>query len=235
VAHGFTGRPLHLAQRPPPVGPLDDDVLAGNWSRAIHPHGVERLSLLSQIHGDRVHLGPDPGGPLAPVGEGDALVAVELGAVVAVRVADCVPVLLAAVAGGRAVGVAAVHAGWRGAAAGVVPRAIDALLQATDTVADGVVAAIGPSICGAHYEVGFEVVEALVTSGVPSEAFVVGRSERGRPLVDVAAAVALQLAMAGVSDVERVGDCTFESDRLWSHRRDGPRGGRQAAWIVRVP
>lgn len=241
LSHGFTGRrlagvprELHLAQRPAPAGPVSDPDLVANWTHAIHPHAVERLSLVSQVHGDVVWVDPTPLGPLATVGEGDGLVAVVEGDVVAVRTADCVPVLLAAVKGGRAVGVAAVHAGWRGAASGVVAEVVRALLHASGGRAEALVAAVGPCICGEHYEVGDEVVQGLSDAGVDPDAFIVGRSGRGRALVDVGAAVVEQLTGLGVAAVERVGACTYESPELWSHRRDGAHGGRQAAWIVRV-
>ncbi len=242
VSHSFTGRrsaephrDLHLAQRPGPVGPVPDHRLVENWAHAIRPHSVDGLSLVSQVHGDVVWVDPAPLGPLAPVGEGDGLVATVMGHVVAVRTADCVPVLLAAARGGRAVAVAAAHAGWRGAASGVVAEVVRALVHASGVGASGLVAAVGPSICGDHYEVGGEVVKALGDAGVEPGVFVVGRSARGRALVDVGAAVVNQLSALGVTAIERVGDCTYESPELWSHRRDGARGGRQAAWIVRVP
>jgi len=241
VDHGFTGRgvarverELHLAPRPahPEV---TETVLVQNWAAAIRPHRVEQLTVVSQVHGRVVHVDRPPTGPTRPVGEGDALVSTQPGVVVAVRVADCVPVLLAAVDGGRAVGVAAVHSGWRGTAVGIVGAAVEALSGATGVGAPGLVAAIGPSISGTNYEVGDEVVEALEATGVPASAFVVGTSPRGRPLVDVASAVATQLTMAGVAAVDRLPGCTFEDPGLWSHRRDGDAGGRQAAWITRSP
>ncbi len=243
VAHGFTLRPggagpdgeLHLAQRPAPVGPFADDVLTANWSRAIAPHDPASLVLASQVHGRDVLVEPEPRGPLRTVGAADGLVSTRPGVVVAVRTADCVPVLLVARGSdGRAAGVAAVHAGWRGAAVGIVGEAVVRLCEAADVEPDRLLAAVGPSICGAHYEVGQEVVEALLTSTANDAGFVVGRSPRGRPLVDVARAVASQLTDAGVGEVERLLDCTFEQGTLWSHRRDGAAGGRQAAWITRT-
>lgn len=240
VDHGFTGRrdarvegELHLAPRPA-YPEVTEAVLAQNWAAAIRPHRVEQLTVVSQVHGRVVHVDRAATGPTHPAGEGDALVSTRPGVVVAVRVADCVPVLLAALHDGRAVGVAAVHSGWRGTAVGIVGAAVEELSVATSVRASGMVAAIGPSICGHHYEVGDEVVTALESTGVPASAFVVGTSPRGRPLVDVASAVAYQLTMAGVAAVDRLPGCTYEDPDLWSHRRDGDMGGRQAAWITRA-
>ena len=104
-----------------------------------------------QVHG-AVVLSADSGSAL---GEADASVATRPGVAVGVVTADCVPVLVAA--GAHAV--AAVHAGWRGLARGVIPRALEALAQAAPGV--GVVAAIGPSIGPCCYEVDAPVIEAM--------------------------------------------------------------------------
>ena len=235
VVHGFTTRAggvsagplasLNLARR----DGESDDRLVRNWGLAVGElvpgWGADRVALVNQVHGARVMDGR-PAGPLAPLGEADALVTDAVGVVLAVRVADCVPVLMAA---GRAV--AAVHAGWQGTAAGVVPAALERLLELSGTGPEAVVVAVGPSICGRCYEVGPEVVDGLHASGAAD--FEVGRSARGRPLVDVAAAVVSQLHAQGVHRIGRVAACTFEDPRLWSHRRHGAASGRQAALIAR--
>jgi hypothetical protein len=152
------------------------------------------------------------------VGEADALITDVKGLLIAVRTADCVPILVA----GQGV-VAAIHAGWRGLAAGVIPQTIRKLSGAGPFVA-----AVGPAIGVSCYEVGEEVVTGIGCL-VPEEAFVL--RNRIRPHVDLAAAAAYQLRDAGIDNVEVTNICTFSDDRLWSHRREADQAGRQAGLV----
>ena len=237
LVHGFScrsggvsrGEQLNLAARPWDT----DEALAENWRRALaslHPGlSPQRLALVSQVHGAKVVTVDRGLGPMKTVAEADGVVCRAAGTPIAVRTADCVPVLLAVP--GR--GVAAVHAGWRGTAKGVVARGVVSLCEATGAAPIEVVAAVGPRIAGVDYEVGDEVVEALCATGVARGDIVVGRSERRRPLVDVGLAVRSQLHALGVGVIEVHEGSTARSDRWWSHRRDGERAGRQAAVIAR--
>lgn len=177
---------------------------------ALGGHGP--LAIVSQVHGGRVvDLAQADGAT-----EADAIVSVVPGRVVAVRVADCVPVLLASDGG-----VAAIHAGWRSTAADIVRTALAALRAVNGDAT--VVAAIGPAIGACCYEVGDEVI-AGVAAVAPGRDWLVGRH------VDLVAANAAILRSAGVS-VEIVGACTRCGEGLWSHRRDGERAGRQVGAI----
>ena len=144
----------------------------------------------------------------------------EPGTVLMVRVADCVPVLLADPANGV---VAAVHAGRPGLAAGVVPRAVETMRSLG---ADRLRAWVGPHVCGACYEVP-EQLRAEVAAIVP-EAYAV--TSWGTPSLDIGAGVAAQLAAAGVeaADVSR---CTIEDEDLFSYRRQGAASGRLAGLV----
>jgi len=212
VVHGFTtrvdldGNRLHLG-----TGSSVDD-----WKRAARSVGAPAMgvSFVSQVHGDEVLWASRPG----LVGEADAVISDVPGLLVAVRTADCVPILVA----GQGV-VAAIHAGWRGLAAGVIPQTMQKLQGAGPFVA-----AVGPAIGVDSYEVGEEVVNGI-KSWMPEDAFVL--RDRARPHVDLAAAAAHQLRSSGVSDVEIVRVCTFTDDRLWSHRREASKAGRQAAIV----
>jgi YfiH family protein len=187
--------------------------------------GIERFAVARQVHGTHcVRVGPatggtgfDPRGGL-PAPSGDAVVTEVAGVAVAVLVADCLPVALASAREGR---VAAVHAGWRGLAAGVLDAAM-----ATFSDPSGVHAVVGPAIGPDHYEVGEEVVRALkATAG---EAVRFTRND-GRYLLDLAETAAGQLLALGASGVEKAGVCTAcTPDRFYSHRRDGRATGRQA-------
>ena len=188
---------------------------------------------VSQVHGAGVHVvGPDDA-PAAVRGlSGDALVAPATTprVVVGVRVADCIPVLLADPVTGA---VAAVHAGWRGAVAGVIDAAIAAMEVAAGVRAEDLLAAIGPHIRAGAFEVG-EDVAAQIAGAAPGAPGVVVRGY-DKPHVDLAVVVRAQLAARGVpaEHVDDVGGCTVtESARFFSFRRDGKRSGRHLGVIA---
>jgi hypothetical protein len=153
-------------------------------------------------------------------GEGDALLTAEPGLALSIATADCVPVLLASPQG-----VAAVHAGWRGMAQGVLAPAVAALGAPAE-----VRAWIGPAIGQCCYEVGNEVAQQVVDA---CSIAVTRPGPRGRPHLDLAAAARLQLEAAGVGQVELLISCTRCDERLWSYRRDGKSAGRNLAFIWR--
>lgn len=152
--------------------------------------------------------------------EADALLTSHAGLAVAVRTADCVPVLLA----NRKTGaVAAVHAGWRGVTARIVSAAVSRLGDP-----EVLCAAIGPHVRA--FEVG-EDVAAQIDEVSHGAAVVEPRDPR--PYVDLAAALKAQLQHLGVNDVEDVGGCTLsEPDRFFSYRRDAGVTGRHLSAIV---
>lgn len=199
--------------------------LTENWdrvARALDPaRGAHDVALVDQVHGAEVRVVTDPTGPLATQGRADALVTAKKGIVLAVRTADCVPVLLA----GEGC-IAAAHAGWRGVAAGVLEATVRVMRELG---AERIHAVIGPHIGIEAYEVGDEVVHGIAATGVPHEVFV---QRRVRAHVDVGAAAAWQLEQLGVR-VHREPRCTFHDAGFYSHRRDGEATGRQAGVITR--
>lgn len=164
-------------------------------------------------------------------GEGDALIAGDGGLALSVASADCVPVLIAA--GER---VAAVHAGWRGIAAGVVPAAVARLIAEAEAGGgggdpDSWSAWIGPAIGPCCYEVGPDVADRVAAAST-GEALV--PRPGARPHLDLPVAVLAQLVRAGVGTVRPTLWCTrCAPDRLHSYRRDGPAAGRNIAFIWR--
>jgi YfiH family protein len=177
-----------------------------------------------QVHGAAV-VRADAGGAL---GEADAAFATRPGTSVGVVTADCVPVLVAAGAA-----VAAVHAGWRGLAAGVIPRALDALAAAAPGAAP--VAAVGPCIRGCCYEVDAPVLDALRERFGDALDGALAPARPGHALVDLAALARAALLAAGVA-AQRVGivagACTrCDAARFHSFRRDGAAAGRLLSWI----
>jgi polyphenol oxidase len=188
-----------------------------------------------QVHSARVlrvadgrSLGQGPPEAKPPVGEGDGLVSAEPGVVLVVLTADCVPVLLADPAAGV---VGAVHAGWRGLAAGVVEAGVAALagLGADPAATVGLV---GPAVGGCCYEVGADV-RAAVGDRYPAA---LATTRDGRPSLDPATAAADALAGAGVAEVRVAGECTHDlAERYFSHRRDRGVTGRQAGLVALAP
>jgi len=199
---------------------------------AVEP-GAPPVAALRQVHSARV-VEVDTGGP---AGEGDALVTTRPGLALSVITADCVPVLMALGANERGGAVAAVHAGWRGVVAGVVPAALLRLREAVGKTRAGErppLAWIGPAIGACCYEVGADVAASVVgSSGVE----VARPGPAGKPHLDVARAVELQLRREGVEEVRRFGPCTrCHPELLWSYRREGAKAGRNIAYVwIRDP
>ena len=189
-------------------------------------YAADALFELGQVHGRGVRsVVPSDVADLVRRESGDALVA-SGGAAVGVRTADCVPVLLADPASRR---VAAVHAGWRGVALGVVPAAIEAL----DVPASGLVAALFPHIRACCFEVGEEVAQQLAL--LPGGEAAIVRGQGDKPHVALASLVVAQLLAAGVArdNIDDVPGCTrCEPERFFSFRRDGQASGRHLTAIV---
>jgi len=207
---------------------LSPERLARHWSLALEAlggdHATPQLALMHQVHGHHVQEVGEGRGPLATVGQADAVVSFTPGVVLAVRVADCVPLLLA-VPGG----VAAVHAGWRGVAAGILPKTVQVLCEGTGASPDQVRVWVGPHLRVQAFEVGPEVVEGIEASGVPRERFVQAGPRRDH--VSMEAALLAQAEAVGVSGIASVGRCTSEP-AFYSWRGDGPTTGRQAGLVV---
>lgn len=204
-----------------------------NVRRAAAYLGVapERLHFPSQVHG-RTVLSVVPGANRRDtlVCEGDALVhrmsTGEAPLAVAIRTADCVPILLACTDTGW---VGAVHAGWRGCVNRVTLEAVRVLRQRGAT---RLIAAIGPHIELGSFEVSPEVAEELLLAS--PDPGIVDRSH-ARPHVDLRRMVRAQLTSCGLDDgdIDDVRGCTYaEPARFFSFRRDGAASGRHLHAIV---
>jgi len=179
---------------------------------------------LEQVHGTRlVEL---TGAPVD--GAADAAMTAGPGLVCAVLTADCLPVLFCDRAGTR---VAAVHAGWRGLAAGILDATIDAFGHAGIAPAE-LMAWLGPAIGPAAYEVGDDVRNAF-SAAADASAF--ERNDAGRWQCDLYGLARHRLVARGVVTVAGGGFCTHaDAPRFFSHRRDG-QCGRQATLIWLSP
>ncbi|OUM42787.1 polyphenol oxidase family protein [Arthrobacter sedimenti] len=205
----------------------DPDGVRGNRRRLEDDMGIAPGSLrfMSQTHSDRVAVvggtagAPDADGMISPHGTEP----------LAVLVADCVPIVLADAsrADGGTGATAVVHAGRAGVGNGIIGSAVRSLrgLGARDLSAW-----IGPSVCGACYEVPEDMMRAMART-LPEAA---SRTRAGTPALDLPAAVRCQLEQSSVR-VEPVqgASCTLENPALYSHRRE-PGSGRIAGLVWRA-
>ena len=213
----------------------------GFFTRQFHGRSPEDLSVLldpqasayriKQVHGNRV-LKTSEVAPLdAPSrSEADGLLSEGPNQSIWVCSADCVPVLIGDRTTGR---VAALHAGWRGTAARIVPRAI-ADLQERGSQLEDLCVALGPAISGAVYQVGLDVAEQMAASleGLDTIATL---SEGEHPVflsdpdpervrLDVRGVNWRQLQQLGMKteQIAIAPDCTYQDpERFFSYRRDG--------------
>jgi polyphenol oxidase len=183
------------------------------WTVQIHGSSVEEFETSRPSGSARPARLPE----VHRLGEHDALVSSSTGVAVCVLTADCGALALASPEGVFAV----VHAGWRGLAGGVVEAAVARMRQrgATD-----VVGALGPSIHPGCYEFG---ADALDTVAATYGDRVRGRTDSGRPALDLGAGIAAALDRAGARSAIGVDVCTACGGGYFSHRARGD-AGRQA-------
>lgn len=181
--------------------------------------GVDALAAMAQQHGADVAWVKDDS--VRP--EADALLTdvEDLGLVV--RVADCVPIVIAAPDEALA---GVVHCGRLGLVGGVVPAAVVAMRERG---AGRLVAWVGPRACGRCYELPADMADD-VAAVVPEAG---STTSWGTPAADIGAGVLAQLAGEAVEFHDLGADaCTIENDRFFSHRREGADAGRFGAAVV---
>lgn len=177
---------------------------------------------MNQVHGSDVAVVDGPWGARAEIPAVDAVVTARRGLALAVLTADCTPVLLADPVAKVA---AAAHAGRPGMVAGVVPAAVEAMVELGADPAR-IVARTGPAVCGRCYE----VPEAMRADVAAAEPAAYAETSWGTPAVDVTAGVHAQLERLGVRDREQSPVCTLESGDHFSYRRDRTTG-RLAGYV----
>lgn len=218
VEVAFTDASLDLQSRPEKL----DGFLRS--LAAVEAEAGVTFARLHQVHGDEVVAVIEPWapGPSQQVPQGDALVSDRLGTGLMIRVADCVPVVLAGLGPEGAV-IGAVHAGRKGVVLDVTTRTVERMraLGALELTAW-----IGPHVCGQCYEVPAEMRDEVAALVPETKA----ETSWGTPALDLGAGVEAQLRAAGV-DVVRVPGCTLHDAGLHSYRRDGERSGRIAGLV----
>ena len=180
----------------------------------------DALAVAGQVHGAKVRAVDTPG--LYPGFDG--LVTATPGVPLCITAADCAAVLLADAEAGV---IGACHAGWRGTAARIVPETVAAMTK-LGAAPERMRAYVGPCISAEHFEVGPEVAERFAPD------FVRRLPGKAKPHVDLKAALAAQLAEAGLpSDAVEVSPhCTFAgTDDFFSHRAEGGVTGRMMGVI----
>ncbi|HWC74990.1 MAG TPA: polyphenol oxidase family protein [Gemmatimonadales bacterium] len=210
---GVTTRPLSLGLwSDEPVGQV-----SGRWRafRAAFATRFPTVVLSHQVHGTEVRWHDAlPEGWLILDGV-DGHATAQRGVLLTVTIADCIPVYLAVPQKGA---IALLHAGWRGAAAGVLARGVQALTEHTGAAASDIVMHCGVGICGECYEVGPEVATRFGMNGTVR--------------LDLRAELAQQARQLGLQEVSTSRWCSAEErERFFSHRASAGRDGRMVAYL----
>ncbi len=233
--HYFTTRDLRLEGS-------DEDLESWNVLARALDIEIDTLVRLRQVHGAEVFAAEKGSGSHfrgqqrkslpEPFPEADIAVSDDPSLALSVRAADCVPILLA---DRCRPAVAAVHAGWKGTAAGAAMAAVRALAARFGSEPADLVAAVGPSIGPCCYEVGPDLQRHFAAHPEASRWF---SSNEARPRLDLWRASRDQLERAGVpsAQIHVSALCTFDHPALFpSYRRDGRIAGRLVAAIRSAP
>lgn len=203
--------------------PDDREAVLQNRGRVADSFGLPPQSLVgcTQVHGTAVVAVEAPWVPGAGP-RADAMVTQRPGLALGIITADCAPVLFADAEAGI---VGAAHAGWRGAVAGVIEATIDAMVRLGGRP-DRIVAAIGPCIGQASYEVAADLRDAVTERAPDDVRYFADGTREARWQFDLAGYCAGRLRAAGVADIAVTGiDTLTEEDRFFSHRRRTLAGG----------
>lgn len=197
------------------------------WGFSTKQDGPELLPpvRLSQVHGCGIVEASDA------VAEGDGLWTTTPGVRIGVRVADCVPILLAGPLPGGRRWIAALHAGWRGATAGIFRRGVR-IFEELGGVPRDLAWALGPAIQACHFEVGPEVIEAAKADPAWRDALQ-RMGPKGRPHLDLHGFLKAQAADLGLDPAQdgSVGLCTLCQPDLLHSYRGGDTKARQWGWV----
>ena len=241
LVHGFTTR--HEGVSRPPYNSLNlggntldsPHNVEGNRSLLARAFGtrLEKLVTVTQAHGTDLLVIDEPNPDYAHFRklECDGIITNQPGVMIGVCVADCIPILLFDPVKRVA---AAIHAGWKGSAAGIGPKGVESLLKLFGSNPHDILAAIGPGIGPCCYEVDEPVRAAFAQAGNGWDDFAVPRPG-GKWGLDLAAANRRQLLEAGLLEerVTTADQCVAcQHDWFFSYRRDKGETGRQMGFIM---
>jgi YfiH family protein len=235
LVHGFLGRvggqdrPSGAAFRLSSDNGDDAATIKSNWCELKIALGLRDIDIITarQVHGDTILPVSSETGKLA--GTGDGLMTDAPNLCVGVMSADCVPILFVEPARKIA---AAVHAGWRGTAAGIAVRTIVSLKEAYGIDPAALHVAMGPSIGPCCYEVGPEVA-AQIAANWREELKSAWRPDGGKGRLDLRALNEAQLLGAGIpqAQISKIGPCTAcHIGDFYSYRKEG-KSGHQLSFI----
>lgn len=196
-----------------------DKVVTQNRRILLDYTGIKNIAYAKQVHGCSIKIVKKP----TTVKNCDAIITQTAGLALAIRVADCAAVLIYEP---KSKIIAAVHAGWRGAAGNIILKVLQ-LMKAQGANLSSAKAYISPSICMKHFEVGEEVAEQFSASFVDYERF-------AKPHVDLKGFIRYQLMVHKLKEenIELDECCTVEDrDRFYSYRREKEKSGRMLAVI----
>jgi YfiH family protein len=242
VAAGFSTRHEGVSRPPYNTLNLGSNTLdsphnvEGNRSLLARSFGatLDNFLTVSQVHGTDLLVidCPNPEFSHFLKLEADGIVTNQPGLMIAICVADCVPVLLHDPV--QKV-IAALHAGWQGTAGNIVGKGVEAMVSLFGSNVKDIQAAVGPSISACCYEVDAPVRDAFKKAGLPWDLFTQPGSGDGKWQLDLGAANRRLLLDAGLADsqVEVSEHCVSCTQELFfSYRRDGGDTGRQAGFIM---
>jgi len=186
---------------------------------------------LRQIHSDMIHViqTSEPEDGVIKIA-GDAAVTEIPGILLVVKTADCLPVLIADE--NRPV-VAAVHCGWRGTVKRILGKTVGLLTESFGCRPSALVAAFGPSISGACYEVGEDVIQVFINNGFPDLCIRLSSKNRGKYFLDLNEANRIQLEESGLKpeNITKIDLCTHCENDLFSYRVEKDNAGRNFSFI----
>ncbi len=189
----------------------------------------EQTSTVWQVHGNDVVVSHGSQPQRKWLSRADAMITDEPGVGLAMRFADCVPIMFYDPEH-HALGIA--HAGWRGTVTKIVQRTVQAMQNVYGTNPAELQAGIGPSIGPEHYQVGEEVVIAVQESFGTTEA-IIARAEDGSAYLNLWTANEMSLREIGVQAIERANICTATyTEDFYSHRAENGKTGRFGAVMV---
>jgi YfiH family protein len=199
------------------LGSNDDPAhVRENRRRMADAIGVvpEHFLSVHQVHSPDALVATEPWQG-APRPKADAIVTRTEGLAIGITAADCGPILLVD-PNARVIGAA--HAGWKGALTGILESTIDAM-EKLGAERSGIVAAIGPMIRQASYEVGGEFVERFIEADADHAAFFIPSPRDGHAMFDLTGFIRMRLENAGVLMIDDLGVDTYSDERFYSYRR----------------
>jgi polyphenol oxidase len=198
---------------------------------ALHLKGMP-LATLHQVHSSRVYIIKDEASEWNQP-QGDALATASKNVALAVKTADCLPVLLADPVT-HAIG--AVHSGWRGTLAGILPQTVSAMQQAFGCSPSDLLVAVGPGIRSCCFEVEIDVAGAFLEKYGRDDLVKPRQNLLGKYLLDLCGILDIQMEAAGIPAANRFDACACtvcNPELFFSHRAQGAASGRMMAVIGR--